>query len=144
MPRGSRLDLGLHLGVVGTFCITIVNFQNACAGGAINPQYRDTGYWYAVDVPLSMVGTPVTVSIFDPALNKFGGSTQCQGNTCELAWNMWQTPNTGLSSTLYQVFDTDDSAYNWNNNPVLQQAGCNQPTVVAPNAAAGAANYHHQ
>lgn len=110
---------------------------NAC--DSVNDEFRNTGYWYAIDVPVSMIGTPVTVSVFDPALNT--GATQCLGNTCELTWWSYETAN-GFSPTVYEMRDADDSPHNWHNNPPLQQAGCDQPETFAPNIGPGAPNHN--
>jgi hypothetical protein len=62
--------------------------------GAQNPDYKPDGYLYAVDVPASRIGSPMTVQVFDP-IGKSGGPASDQV--------------TGTFTTEFQLFDSDGS-----------------------------------
>ncbi len=51
-----------------TKCATTPSSATACSGGLANADYDPNGYLWAVDIPASLAGTSVTVSIYDPAL----------------------------------------------------------------------------
>lgn len=83
-----------------TKCATTASSSTTCSGGAngVNRTYRKTGFLWAVDVPESAVGSPVVVSVYDPAL----------GPNAALSENYSGSIRTGFV-TSYQMFDYSGS-----------------------------------
>ena len=49
-----------------------------CDSNGANPTYRTTGYTWAVDVPATALGSPITVSVYDPSFGP--NSTLAENN----------------------------------------------------------------
>ena len=80
-------------------CAANASSATRCDASGANPTYRTSGFLWAVDVPASAVGTPITVSIYDPSF----------GPNPTLNESFSGTIGTGFA-TSYQLFNTTGSA----------------------------------
>ncbi|MGZ4682105.1 MAG: pilus assembly protein TadG-related protein [Acidimicrobiales bacterium] len=92
-------------------CAVGPSSATACNSSGANPTYRSSGYMWAVDVPASAVGSPITVSIYDPSFGPNGTLSE-------------STTNAGFA-TSYQIFNTTGSAaaLNLNNSNGMNTLG---------------------
>jgi Flp pilus assembly protein TadG len=87
-----------------TKCAANAASATSCSGGA-NTEYDPEGYDWAIDVPAAAVGTPVTVSIYDPSFGPTMGASP---------FLMQEVQQHAPFSTSYQLFNTTGSSANLN------------------------------
>ncbi|MCB1015309.1 MAG: hypothetical protein KDB10_09375 [Acidimicrobiales bacterium] len=109
-----------------------------------NAEYRDTGYTYAIEVPPSMVGQPLTVELYDA-----GHYHRNNYPTVETADNTQACGSSGCTSsqaatgvrTQYEMFAADDTPLDNEDNPSLagqcNGSGANGLLTLDPEASAG-------
>jgi Flp pilus assembly protein TadG len=72
--------------------------------GTLNPEYRDSGYLYAIDVPTSAVGETLTVELFDA------------GHYQRPNYANVETADTGVVHTQYELFRADTTPLDASDN----------------------------
>jgi hypothetical protein len=97
------------------FATLCLGTGNPCSDSS-NPQYRSTGYDYAIDVPESLVGSTVTLELFDAAFIRRADNHDGTGDG---------PPNVEASRqihTQFSVFDADGLAVGYSTDTPLP--GC--------------------
>jgi Flp pilus assembly protein TadG len=69
----------------------------SCGGGGTNPEYRSTGYLYAVDITAAQVGKAVTLSLYD-------ANHHARTNYANV-----ETADNGMVNTNFEVFGIDNT-----------------------------------
>ncbi len=95
-------------------CSTDTVTQSVCDVGGVaeNPLYEPNGYVWAVDVPAADVGTPITVSIYDPAIS----------NTGSPLFENTASPTSDFH-TSYELFNTTGDVNHTSTDPALSMGG---------------------
>lgn len=98
--NGDPYATKCNVGQSGTGCNNAGN-----PNGANNPDYRKSGYLWGIDVPPSLVGTPITVQIYD-AIHCSNESDLCTGGN-RADW-VAESGNPKMN-TQFEFFDSDGS-----------------------------------
>lgn len=83
--------------------------QSSCNYEGGNPEYRDFGYYYAVEVPQEAVGEQLTVQIYDAPYRNSGSS----------AGDGPQIYNANYQRTSFELFEADATQLDHTDNPSM-------------------------
>lgn len=116
----------------GVMTRTCASGTSGCSG-TTNQEFRADGYYYAVRVAGSAVGTPVTIQLFDPAWVEVGDKcNESPSSVSGFALRDDMNPYTGDGNTRYSRSDSSDfctgDVLNGGSTPLVTSFGLRAPT----------------
>ncbi len=110
-----------------TRCLTVVTPFTGTSCSAANVEYRDGGYFYAVDIEADQVGNSIALWVFDPGLHPRAALTDETGDFSFVGPGLAPYP-----TTTFTVRDQDGTPLDYTDNPAIGGCSLSLPGNTAP------------